>query len=763
MTPAGVMTQVQAQVYQKGALLADPGNSRSMISDYSGRLLEKTQNGLRTHVLIANGEMIGQNSATHESFSTVHEGLATASNASVSVYVVQNAGDKLTSIAKAIWGDERLWYLIADANGLSISDTLTVGQPLTIPAQAGTTFNGADTFKPYNAAEIIGNTTPEVALPAPQQSGGGCGGLGQLVMIVVAVVATIYTAGAASTMIGAAGAGAGAGVGAAAGAAVGMAGTAGISATWAAGIGVMTGAAGFTASAVAAGAIGGALGSIVSQAVGIAIGAQDSFNWKGVALSAIGSGVSAGVAGLAKAGSLGSVFKGEQWSAAAARAAVSNTVTQGLSVATGLQGSFEWRNVAASAVGAAVGARTNEYLGANNALAGVFKDSDLARGSAVGFAAGIATAVARGGKIEIARIATDAFGNALGNSLAENTGGASKAKAPFDATDMQSLIKNGRLTASLGGSGSPMRSWSGDGEIMSDFDLSDRVYGNEHEYQNRDNSSGLQPSWNISADDLMMQQVVVGAKRLDPQAQEDWQKYQMRASMPDFGRAAPTGRSRAPGAAVVRLNQQWDQAKNRLVDASHRAGVDPGTVAKIAAFESRFDPTARPIARDASRNKIRQFDGVMAVSSAYGYGQFTDAGWTDTVNRYGQMYGIENAARLNNVGAAAYRTDVDLQANMLAEFTKANVIKGRALGGSSDDANVYALHNLGSGDGPRFLRALANDPTREVSDVLSRAVIRGNPSLYTLQDAYGKMGAAMANGNRFAEDARALLRAKYGH
>lgn len=100
---AGVMTQV----YQKGALLADPGNSRSMISDYSGRLLEKTQNGLRTHVLIANGEMIGQNSATHESFSTVHEGLATASNASVSVYVVQNAGDKLTSIAKAIWGDER--------------------------------------------------------------------------------------------------------------------------------------------------------------------------------------------------------------------------------------------------------------------------------------------------------------------------------------------------------------------------------------------------------------------------------------------------------------------------------------------------------------------------------------------------------------------------------------------------------------------------------------------------------------------------------
>ncbi len=33
-------------------------------------------------------------------------------------------------------------------------------------------------------------------------------------------------------------------------------------------------------------AVGGAAGSIASQAVGIAIGEQDGFNWKGVALSA---------------------------------------------------------------------------------------------------------------------------------------------------------------------------------------------------------------------------------------------------------------------------------------------------------------------------------------------------------------------------------------------------------------------------------------------------------------------------------------------
>ncbi|WEF32876.1 AHH domain-containing protein [Pseudoduganella chitinolytica] len=57
-------------------------------------------------------------------------------------------------------------------------------------------------------------------------------------------------------------------------------------------------------------------------------------------------------------------------------------------------------------------------------MAQFLKGSPLTKATTIGFAAGVATAVARGGKIEITQIAADAFGNALGQSLAhENWGG----------------------------------------------------------------------------------------------------------------------------------------------------------------------------------------------------------------------------------------------------------------------------------------------------------------------------------------------------
>jgi nucleoid-associated protein YgaU len=40
-----------------------------------------------------------------------------------SSYTIQQ-GDSLQSIAQALWGDAGLWYLIADANGLSSGQTL---------------------------------------------------------------------------------------------------------------------------------------------------------------------------------------------------------------------------------------------------------------------------------------------------------------------------------------------------------------------------------------------------------------------------------------------------------------------------------------------------------------------------------------------------------------------------------------------------------------------------------------------------------------
>ncbi|WP_440963529.1 hypothetical protein ACL58G_24850 [Massilia sp. GER05] len=298
--------------------------------------------------------------------------------------------------------------------------TLTVGQSLKIPAKAGATYNGAGTFKPYDAGAIVGNTTPEMALPVPQQSRGGCGGLGQLVMVVVAVVATIYTAGAAAGMLGASGG------------------------AWSAGLAVMQGAATGTIGTmgtVAAGAIGGAAGSIASQAVGMAIGAQDSFNWKGVALSAVGGGVSAGVA----SASAGTALGAKDIAGAIGRAALSNTISQGVGIVTGLQNGFSWRSVAASAAGAAAGYRSAQALQD-------FDMQDLFKQTATGMAAGATTAIARGGKFDIVRVATDAFGNALGNSLAYQ--GLSAREQKFAAMDarvddvMADVLGNGERLVS---------------------------------------------------------------------------------------------------------------------------------------------------------------------------------------------------------------------------------------------------------------------------------------------------------------------------
>jgi hypothetical protein len=202
------------------------------------------------------------------------------------------------------------------------------------------------------------------------------------------------------------------------------------------------------------------------------------------------------------------------------------------------------------------------------------------------------------------------------------------------------------------------------------------------------------------------------------------------------------------GKGLSKLKDHWIDAKQYLGDAAVKAGVDPGLVAKIANYESGFNSEAMPVTKSGKK-----------LSSAHGYGQFLDGTWTEMVNKYGAKYGIANAGNLSSAEAGKLRSNKTLQASLLAEFTRENVEKGRALGGSNDDANVYALHNLGSGDGPKFLKALKQNPKARVSDILSHKVIAGNQSLYgngnlSLAEAYQNMAVAMYRGEAFAKEIR---------
>lgn len=226
------------------------------------------------------------------------------------------------------------------------------------------------------------------------------------------------------------------------------------------------------------------------------------------------------------------------------------------------------------------------------------------------------------------------------------------------------------------------------------------------------------------------------------------------------------GAGRMAGAALSRWN---GGARNDLTNAAVDAGVDPGLVAQIGHFESGFNPSATPTRRDGSK-----------ISSAHGYGQFLDGTWTGVLNKHGAKYGVKDAGKLTDQQARAYRNDPKIQAAMLAEFTKENVGKGRALGGTDDAANVYAYHNLGDGDARRMLKGMKSDPAMTVRDALIggrgvsakesariERVISGNKSLYgdgsiTATQAYQNMGSKMREGSGYAADARQLAATKAG-
>ena len=159
----------------------------------------------------------------------------------------------------------------------------------------------------------------------------------------------------------------------------------------------------------------------------MAIGAQERFDWKGVALSALGSGISAGLASP-------SLMGGSSWQITAVRMATANALTQGVAVATGLQKSFDWKGVAASAVGAGVGAAVSGPL--TNVL------GDFGGRFATGLVAGTVAAIARGGKVAIQQVAVDAFGNAVGQSLAYSNGQATGSGSGMQEDRLGTFIEN---------------------------------------------------------------------------------------------------------------------------------------------------------------------------------------------------------------------------------------------------------------------------------------------------------------------------------
>ena len=129
---------------------------------------------------------------------------------------------------------------------------LSEGQRLTIPPGVIRSAHNAQTMRPYNAAEAIGDVFPSTPIPQAPPKKKGCG-IGQIFLAIIGVAVAIVTAGAAVAAISPTINTIGARITAIA------AGTTGLS----------------TAALVGIGAGSAALGSVVSQGIGVATG--DSF------------------------------------------------------------------------------------------------------------------------------------------------------------------------------------------------------------------------------------------------------------------------------------------------------------------------------------------------------------------------------------------------------------------------------------------------------------------------------------------------------
>jgi len=327
--------------------------SATYVTDLNGQVMQRVEGSAVTErFFYFNGVKVGKVEGSVADFDHGYSSLLTqitpAAGDSGS-YVVRE-GETLMSVASSVWGDAQLWYLIADANGLSGQTApLPAGLILSIPNGVVNVHNRYTTYDPYDHNDGLGGSallaeevqqTTQVAPQAKKKKKKGCGSIGKVLVAVVAVavaavvapyaIAAIANAtGTLATVVG--------------GAAVGLGGTA------------IGGAAAFAGAAVA-----GAAASLASQVVGIATGVQDKISWKGVALSALSAGVTQGFGGqidkLTNSISKAATNIAGKIGGAVVDGAVRSVVNQGIGIATGMQKKFDWAGVASGAILSGAGA-----------------------------------------------------------------------------------------------------------------------------------------------------------------------------------------------------------------------------------------------------------------------------------------------------------------------------------------------------------------------------------------------------------------------
>ncbi|WP_225428125.1 putative Ig domain-containing protein [Dyella tabacisoli] len=134
------------------------GTSQTQVMAYSagGQMLQQstsTSSTVTTTYASVNEQQLGSVDTAGNINVLSTTGGYSNSNQGTQNYTV-SAGDTLRSIAQAIYGNGNYAYILAQANGLSLDSTLTLGMVLRIP-QVTTSTNAYDTFQPYAQGALL--------------------------------------------------------------------------------------------------------------------------------------------------------------------------------------------------------------------------------------------------------------------------------------------------------------------------------------------------------------------------------------------------------------------------------------------------------------------------------------------------------------------------------------------------------------------------------------------------------------------------------
>ena len=121
------------------------------------------------------------------------------------------------------------------------------------------------------------------------------------------------------------------------------------------------------------------------------------------------------------------------------------------------------------------------------------------------------------------------------------------------------------------------------------------------------------------------------------------------------------------------------------------------------------------------------------TSSAYGVYQFTEGTWAELIKKHPKL-GLSEQDRYNPLA----------QEFAIRAFTEDNAAILKKMGYAATNANLYMMHFLGEGGGPRFLRAVKNHANEDARSFVSAEAVNANPGIFkpgrTVEEVYALFG-----------------------